>query len=71
MRDIAALLFGSAPGKLPELFKPENDGCGDLDARVREWCQTPPGHRAVSRLGVTLRDRGRMRKAVIDPWRRS
>jgi hypothetical protein len=71
MRDIAALLFGCAPDELPGVFKPGSDGCDDLDARAREWCQTPPGHRAISRLGVTRRTKGRVRKAVIDPWRES
>jgi hypothetical protein len=68
MRDIAALLFGYAPDRLPGAFEPDNDDYGDLDARAREWCQTPPGHRAVRRLGGTPRPKGRKRGAVIDPW---
>jgi hypothetical protein len=69
MRELAALLFGRGPGEEPDLFEPE-DG---RRARVRdsgEWCQSTPGHEAVSWLGFMLRAKGRAacsRGPV--PWR--
>jgi hypothetical protein len=65
MRGIAALLFDSDPGEPRGLFGPEDVPVGGgLDAQAREWCQTPPGHAALKRLGVTLDAKRRpLRKA--------
>jgi len=63
MRDVAALLLGREAGKLLDLLAPEDDcGRGDgLGTRVAEagqWCQTPPGRGAISRLALRQRPQG-------------
>ncbi len=68
MRAIMALLSAGDRGKPPDLCTPPGTpGCGGLDARAGEWCQTPPGHEALSRLGAALGGRRRVRGRGTGP----
>ena len=68
MRDVAARLLGREAGRLLDLLVPEDDrgrgdGPGTRVAEAGQWCQTPPGHGAISRLALrqvsSARERGR------------
>ncbi|HLH85015.1 MAG TPA: hypothetical protein VKV38_17315 [Trebonia sp.] len=63
MRELAALAFGSEPGKPRAAGGPKPPGhlpfCGGVPAPAGAWCQTPPGDAALKWLDGVLRARGR------------